>query len=60
MLTRAVARQLTSNLKDELLLTCLHGLATDGSSNEDDKSLPLLVRYVDKDSELFSTSLLGM
>ena len=49
MLTGAVAKQITSNLKGELLLTHRYGLAVDGSSDEDDKFLPVLVRHVDKD-----------
>ena len=50
MLTGAVAKQITSNLKEELLLTRWYGLATNGTSDEDDKFFPVLVRYVDKDS----------
>ena len=60
MLTGAVAKQITSNLKKELLLTRWYGLATDGTSDEDDKFLPILVRYIDKDSGLIATSLLDM
>ena len=60
MLTRAVAEQITSDLKEELLLTRWYGLARDGSSNKDDKFLPILVRQVDKDSGLIATSLLDM
>ena len=60
MLTGAVAKQITSNLKEELLLTHWYKLATDGNSDEDDKFLPVLVRYVDKDSGLTATSLLDM
>ena len=36
MLAGAVSKQITSDLKEELLLTPLYGLATDGSSDEDD------------------------
>ena len=36
MQTRAVAKQITINLKEELLLTCWYGLATYGSSDKDD------------------------
>ena len=54
MLIGAVAKQITSNLKEE------YGLATDGSSDEGDKFLQVLVRYVDKDSGLIATSLLGI
>ena len=60
MLTGAVAKQITSDLKKELLLTRWYGLATDGTSDEDDKFLPILVRYIDKDSGLIATSLLDM
>ena len=60
MLTRAVAKQITSDLKKELLLTRRYGLTTDGTSDEDDKFLPILVRYIDKDSGLIATSLLDM
>ena len=57
MLTRAVAKQVTSNLKKELLLTHWYGLATDGTSDGDDKYLAVIVRYVDKDSGLIVTLL---
>ena len=60
MLTGAVAKQITSDMKEELLLTCCYGPATDGSRDEDDKFLPVLVRHVDKDSGLIATSLLDM
>ena len=60
MLTRAVTKQITSDLKEEHLLTRWYGLAADGSSDEDDKHLPVLVRHVDKDSGLIVTSLLDM
>ena len=60
MLTGAVPKQTTSDLNEELLLTRWYGLATDGSSDEDDKFLPVLVRLVDKDSTLIPTSLLEM
>ena len=54
----AVAKQITSDLKKELLLTRWYRLATDGTIDEDDKFLPILVRYTDKDSGLIATSLL--
>ena len=59
VLTRAVSGtgQVTSYLKEELLFTRWYGSATDGSSNKDDKFLPVLVRHVDKDSGLTVTSL---
>ena len=60
MLTGAVAKQITSDLKKELLLTRWYGLATDGSSDEDDKFLHVLVRHTDTDSGLIATSLLEM
>ena len=60
MLTGAVAKQITSNMKEKLLLHRWNGLATDGSSDEDDKFLLVLVRHVDKDSGLVATSLLEM
>ena len=53
MLTRAVAKQITSWYG---LLTRWHGLATDGSSDRDDKFLPVLVRQVDKVLGLIATS----
>ena len=55
MLIEAIAKQIISNLKEELLLTWWYGLATDGSSDEDDKFLPVLLRHVDKDSGLSAT-----
>ena len=60
MLPGAVAKQITSDLKEELLLTRWCGLAADGSSDKDDKFLPVLVRQVDKDSGVIATSLLHM
>ena len=57
MLTRAVAKQVTSNLEKELLLTHWYGLATDGTNDGDDKFLAVIVRYVDKDSGLIATLL---
>ena len=35
MLTGAVAKQITSDLKEELLLTCWYGIAADGTSDEE-------------------------
>ena len=49
MLTEAVAKQITSDLKEELLLTGCYRSTTDGRSDEVDKFLPVLVRYVGKD-----------
>ena len=53
MLTGAVTKQITSDQKKELLLTRWYGLATDGSSDEDEilKS---------KDSRMIVTSFLDM
>ena len=53
-------KKITSDLKEELLLTPWYGLATDGSSYKDDKHLPLSVGHVDKDSGLIATSLLDI
>ena len=58
MLTGEIAKEITRDLKDELLLSRWYGLATDRSSDENDKFLPVLVRHVDKDSGLIATSLL--
>ena len=44
MLAGAVTKQITSDLKEELLLALWNGLATDGSSNEGDKFLFSLVK----------------
>ena len=60
MVTEAVAKQITSNFKEVLLMVRWYGLATDGTSDEDYKFLPVLVRYVDKDSGLIATPLLDM
>ena len=60
MLTGSVAKHLTDDLKEELSSTQWYGLATDGSSDEDDKFLPILVRHVGKASGLIETSLLDM
>ena len=60
MLTGAVAKQITNDLKELLLLTHWYGLTIDGTSDENDKFLPILIRYVDKDSGLIVTSLLDM
>ena len=56
MLTRAVPKQITSNL----LLTSWYGSATDGSCYKHHKFLHHLTRHVDKDSGLIVTSLLDM
>ena len=43
-----------------MLAGATDGLATDGSSDEDDKLLPVSVRHVDKDSGLIAISLLDI
>ena len=43
MLAGAVSKQITSDLKEELLLTPWYRLVADGSSDEDDKLLPISV-----------------
>ena len=60
MLTGAVAKEINSDLKEELLLNRWYGLATDGSSDEDDQFLLVLVRHVDQNSRLIATSMLEM
>ena len=60
VLTVEAAEQVTSDLKQELSLTRWYGLATDETSDKDDKFLPVLLRYVDNDSGLIATSLLDM
>ena len=60
MLLRTVPKHITSNLKEKLL-SSWYGFTIDGSSDKDDKFLPVLVRRcVDKDSGLIATSLLNM
>ena len=60
MLPGAIANQVTGDLKEELLLTSWYGLSTYTTSNENGKFLPVIVRYVDKDSGLIASSLLDM
>ena len=55
MLTGSIAKNLTDNLKEELSLTQWYGLATDGSSDEDDTFLPVLIRHVGQASGLIET-----
>ena len=59
VLTGAVAKKITSDLKEELLLTGWYVLATDRSSDKGDKFLPV-VRHADEDSRPSFTSLLDM
>ena len=61
MLAGAVSKQITSDLKEELLLTPWYGLVTtDGSNDEDDNLLPVSLRHIDNDSGLVATSLLDI
>ena len=60
MLAGAVSKQITCNLKEELLLTPCYRSATDGSSDEDDNVLPVSVRHVGKESGLIAASLLNI
>ena len=60
ILTKEVAIQITSDLKEELLLSCWYKIAADGSRDKNDKFLPVLVRHVDKDSEMIARSMLDM
>ena len=60
MVTEAVAKPITSDLKEAVVDSLWYGLATDGSSGADDKLLPVLLTHVDKDSGLIATSLLDM
>ena len=60
MVTGAVAKQVTSDLKEQLLLSHQYRLAADGTSDKGDKFLLVLVKYVDKDSGLIATSLTEM
>ena len=60
MVIEAVAKQIISNFKEGLLMVPRYGSATDGTSDEDYKFLPVLVRYVDKASGLIATPLLDM
>ena len=59
MLCGAVAKESVDNLKtllNQLDLTKWFGIATDGSSDENDKFLPVFIRHFSKDG-LISTSL---
>ena len=62
MLSGAAAKESVDNLKTLLNqpdLTKWFGIATDGSSDENDKFLPVLIRHFSKDG-LITTSLLDM
>ena len=58
MLSGAVSKQITNDLKEELLLTPWYRLATDRRSDEDNKLLAVSVRHVENDSGLIPTSVL--
>ena len=60
MVTGAVAKQITSDLKGAIVDSLWYGLATDGRSDVNDKILPVLLTHVDEDSGLTATSLLDM
>ena len=60
MLTGAIAKEITSYLKKELLFTHWYGLATDETSDVDYRFLPVFVKYADEDPGLIATSLLDM
>ena len=52
--------RMVKDLKEEITSAKWFGLATDGSSDEDDKYLPVLIRHIGKESNLVETSLLDM
>ena len=56
----AVAKQITSDLKGAIVDSLWYGLATDGSSDVNDKLLPVLLTHVDEDSGLTAKSLLDI
>ena len=60
MLIGAIAKQITSDLKEELLFTYWYGSAIDGTSDLGYRFLPVFVRCADKDPGLIATSLLDM
>ena len=60
ILTGTVAKNLMKDIKEEIIAAHWFGLATDGSSDENDKFLPILIRHIGKDSDLVETSLLDM
>ena len=59
MLTGVVSKQTTDDLREELSMTW-YGIATDGSSDKNDKYLPILIRHVGKTSGLIEKSLLDI
>ena len=60
ILTGTVAKNVIKDIKVEIIASYWFGLATDGSSVEDDQILPILIRHIGKDSGLVETSLLYM
>ena len=56
--TGTVAKNVMKDIKEEIIAHWF-GLATDGSSDEDDKFLPILIRHIEKDSGCIKTSLLN-
>ena len=48
------------SIKEETIAAHWFGLATDRSSDGDDKVLPILIRHIEKDSGLVQISLLDM
>ena len=60
MVTGAVAKQITSDLKGAIVDSLWYGLASDGSSDVNDKLSPVLLTHVDEDSGLTAKSSLDM
>ena len=60
ILTGTVAKKVIKYIKEEIIAAYWFGLPTDGSSDEDDKFLPTLIRHFGKDSGFVETSLLDM
>ena len=60
ILTGTVAKKVIKYIKEEIIAACSFELPTDGSSDEDDKFSPTLIRHFGKDSGFVETSLLDM
>ena len=60
ILTGTVVKNVIKYIKEEIIASYWFGLPTDGSSDEDDKFLPTLIRHFGKDSGFVETSLLDM
>ena len=58
ILTGAVTKNVMKDIKEETIAAHWFGLVTDGSSDEDDKFLPKLIRHIEKDSGCIETILL--